>query len=163
MRIRARVGFVSFLTGLGLLPISVMAQVPPQQEPLQLLELQQSEIDRCIPLYQGVVVKHQPVIGALIRQDYSYKYCREKLKSIDFTNQTLIGVVINSGACQRPPGLKYQLFKDSKHQKYVLKISYQKPEGLCRALSRYPLWLLAPNLVEQYPIEVEIASLDQSS
>ena len=105
----------------------------------------------------GKNITNQTEFESAVRKDASRKFCLKNLEKIDFKTYILVGHVINSGHCRRPPGLNYftEYFKAS--NTLYLNISYEEaPDGAtCRARSQYGLWLLVPKLTKK---DVELVS-----
>jgi hypothetical protein len=85
-----------------------------------------------------------------VRNDASREKCLKDLEKIDFEKNRIYGVTINSGYCRVPVGLKFTATKDVENKQLILNISYLKPNGICRALSRYDLWVVLPKPPRDY-------------
>lgn len=126
------------------------------------LETRSYQMNDCIHLFEKkrIIIRDDDTFKKSIRSDGSREKCLNKLENIDFDKHTLLGIEINSGHCEIPPGLKYQAIKDSAKKEYILDISYMGP-GSCRALSQYDLWVLVPKLSEDYRINFETKAIRQ--
>ncbi|HEY0428780.1 MAG TPA: hypothetical protein VGC76_13445 [Pyrinomonadaceae bacterium] len=128
----------------------------PAQEKLR---THRFEMQSCIQIFyeKSVVIKDEENFLKSIRGDESRERCRENVEKIDFAKQTLLGIEINSGYCDFPLGLEYEIVKDAAKKQYLVSISYIDPKGsVCRALSRYDLWLLVPKLPEDFDVKFEV-------
>ena len=103
------------------------------------------------------VIKDNETFLKSIRNDMSRDDCLRHLEKIDFEKHTLVGLNINSGYCDVPVGLKYEVLKDDAAKQYLLNITYIDPQGsVCRAMSDYDFWLLVPKLPEKYEVKFEV-------
>ena len=92
---------------------------------------------------------------SLVRNDMSREKCLAHLKDIDFSKHTLVGMELRTGWC-RDPIFNYRVIKEEERKMYRLAVRYQPPEGGCRALDRYDLWVLVPRLPERYEVDFEV-------
>ncbi|MEZ5429510.1 MAG: hypothetical protein R2747_24915 [Pyrinomonadaceae bacterium] len=128
------------------------------------LETREIEIGNCI---QTISAKQFVITGEAdyrraIRNDASRGRCLEETEKIDFTEESLLGVEFSSGYCRRPHGLSFQTIRDDSRKKYILSVSYTDPGGqVCRALSRYALWVLVPKLPAGYSVDFEITARER--
>lgn len=127
---------------------------------LQKLETRSIDLETCIHLYtrKNIIIKDEETFLKAIRNDASRARCLQDQEKIDFDKYSLIGTEINSGYCRIPLGLTHQVFKDEEKKQYILSISYIAPNGTCRALSRYDLWIIAPKIPEEYTVSFEITA-----
>ncbi|WP_299366483.1 hypothetical protein [Winogradskyella sp.] len=110
----------------------------------------------------GKTIATQAEFENAVRQDASRKHCLKNLEPIDFEKYVLVGNIINSGYCHRPPALNYvtEYFEESKT--LYLNISYaEASRGVtCRAASRYDLWLLIPKPDETVEVVTRLNPID---
>ncbi len=128
------------------------------------LETRRFEMKGCIQTYfdKQFVIKDDAAYLKAIRNDASRERCLQDLEKIDFGKHTLFGIEINSGYCDYPLGLKYQVLKTEEKKQYLLNITYLDPRGsVCRALSQYDLWLLAPKLPDGYDVKFEVKPVEK--
>jgi hypothetical protein len=96
-----------------------------------------------------------------VRDDADRGRCLKVLEKIDFEKNSLFGVNINSGYCRSPLGLKFTAKNDVENKAFVINISYIKPNGVCRALSSYDLWVVLPKPPGDYLVRYEITELER--
>jgi hypothetical protein len=144
------------LFGVFLLTLLAAVSVTAQKS----LETRQIDLKGCIQTIfnKQFVISNEKTFWETVRNDASRNWCRKNLKQIDFSKHTLLGIEINSGYCWTPLGLEFQTVKDQSKKQYLVNISSIKPDGVCRALSQYDLWLLVPKLSEDYDMKFEIAA-----
>lgn len=140
-----------------LLAITFVSEISAQTG--KTLEIKEIEMKGCIQMFfkkQFVITTEEDFLKA-VRDDASRDYCLKKVEKIDFKEKTLLGISINSGYCRRPSGLQYETVVDKIQKKVFFNISYIDPQGsVCRALSKYDLWVLIPKLPESYQVEFSI-------
>jgi hypothetical protein len=140
---------------------SDLKPAPPRKT--EILETRAINLKGCIQTAYSsqFVIREEAEYLKTIRGDMTRSWCLKNLEKIDFGKHTLLGVEINSGYCRVPLGLRHQVVRDSERKKYLLKISYIDPRGsVCRALSRYDLWVLAPKLPAGYEVEFQISAVE---
>ncbi|MET0753131.1 MAG: hypothetical protein ABWZ66_07150 [Pyrinomonadaceae bacterium] len=123
------------------------------------LKAEQIDLKGCIQTIftKEFVIKDEAAYLKTIRSDASRDFCLKNVEKIDFGKHSLVGLDINSGYCGIPAGLEYKVVKDSEKKQYLLDISYDDPKySVCRAASRYDLWLLVPKLPEGYEVKFEV-------
>ncbi|MBS1798111.1 MAG: hypothetical protein JSS81_30125 [Acidobacteria bacterium] len=127
----------------------------------QALETRRVDLKGCIRLTMKgrAIIREQAAFLKAVRDDAGRERCLKDLEKIDFEKYTLLGAQLNTGYCREPLGLDAWTLADEEKKRYVLKISYLEPEGVCRALSRYDLWVLVPRLPENYTVEFEVAAI----
>lgn len=105
------------------------------------------------------IIKNETEFLQKIRNDMSREGCLKILEKIDFNKHDLVGKDINSGYCRYPIGLTFEGSKNIEKKEFEVNISYQKPNGVCRALSSYHLWLLIPKMPDEYKLRFNIYEL----
>ena len=127
----------------------------------QVLETKSFEMKGCMWLYgkESSVIKTETEFLKEIRNDASRKFCLENLEKIDFKKNSLLGINLNTGYCRTPPGLTFQAEKNKEEKIYSVNITYFGPEGVCRALSSYDLWILVPKLPDKYEVKFNIKAV----
>lgn len=130
----------------------------PTPQKNEILETRQVELKGCIQTIfnKKFIIKDRETFLKTIRNDASRDFCLKNLEKIDFDKNTLLGIELNTGYCRTPPGLESQAVKDEAEKQYILNISYTGPQGLCRALSQYDLWILVPKLPENYTVKFNV-------
>jgi hypothetical protein len=131
-----------------------------QSSETKIVKLQQFEMKGCIQLFyeSEKLIKNQPDFLQAIRNDASREKCLQDLEKIDFDKYSLFGIEINSGYCRYPIGLKWEAIEDTTKKEFHINISYIKPNGTCRALSQYDLWLLLPKIPNDYQVKSQISA-----
>jgi hypothetical protein len=134
-----------------------------QSSETKIVKLQQFEMKGCIQLFyeSEKLIKNQPDFLQAIRNDAGREKCLKDLKTIDFDKNSLFGIEINSGYCRYPLGLNWKAIEDTTKKEFLINISYLKPDGLCRALSQYDLWLLLPKIPTDYQIKHQISAREK--
>lgn len=124
----------------------------------QNLETRQIDLKGCIRTFFGdqFVIKDRETFLKKIPNDMNRNKCLKDFGKFDFAKNTLIGIELNTGYCGVPLLLKSQAVKNEAEKQYVLKISYLEPQGTCRALSQYDLWVVVPKLPDDYMVKFEI-------
>lgn len=115
----------------------------------KVLEIEQFDVKGCVRMAlfkDEKIIKSEAEWLTTIRRDASRERCLKDLAKIDFTKNDLVGIVINSGYCRYPLGLEYKAMQNTDTQEVNVNISYLKPDGVCRAVSHYELWLLMPKI-----------------
>ncbi len=139
--------FVFFTT------IFVNAQSPETK----VLETKQYDMKGCVRLwFEEKIIKNQADFLQAIRNDAGREKCLQDLEKIDFDKYSLFGIQMNTGYCRYPNGLKWEAIEDKTKKELTINISYIKPNGVCRALSQYDLWLLLPKIPADYQLKTEI-------
>ena len=141
-----------------IVPLEITELKPPQIS----LEISPYETEGCFIFFDKPSIKDKAEFLKAVRNDMSRRRCLEDLAEIDFQTHSLVNFFINSGHCRYPFGLKYAAFEDALNKKYLFEISYIKPNGPCRASSRYELWLLVPKIPNDYEIESEITARENT-
>ena len=116
------------------------------------------DLSYCVRLNLGgrEIIRSRTALEALIRNDNSRQACLKKLKGLNMSTISLLGINLNSGWCRAPLVLKYTAIRTDAEKKYVLVVSYDEPVEPCRALSSYDLWVAVPALPEGYQVEFVI-------
>jgi len=124
----------------------------------QILETREVNLRGCIQTIfdKEFIIKDRENFLKAVRNDASRDWCLKNLEKIDFDKYTLLGIELNTGYCRAPLGLTSQTVKNDAEKIYILKISYIEPQGICRALSQYDLWVLVPKLPENYTVKFEV-------
>lgn len=130
----------------------------------QILETREVNLRGCIQTIfdKEFIIKDRENFLKAVRNDASRDWCLKNLEKIDFDRYTLVGIELNTGYCRVPLGLTSQAVKNDMEKQYILKISYIEPQGLCRALSQYDLWVLVPKLPENYTVKFEVKGKPRS-
>lgn len=118
----------------------------------QALETREIDLKGCIQLIQShkrAILSNEEFLRA-VRNDASRDRCLKDLEKIDFGKHTLLGINVNSGYCRVPAGLEVKVFRDDLRQEYLLSVSYLEPNGTCRHLSSYDVWVLVPKMPGGY-------------
>ncbi len=126
--------------------------------PPQTLTTTQIDLDGCIRMYlqHSFVIKNNAEFFAAVRRDAGNDICVKKFNGkIDFANYSLLGIDINSGYCRIPIGLTHKAVRDDVKKLVTLQISYLAPQGTCRAMSSYDLWVTVPKIPEGYEVKFE--------
>jgi hypothetical protein len=123
-----------------------------------LIESREVEVLGCLPLErqsQWILIKEEFLQTAL---DGKNPECRQLFKNlaIDFDKYTLAGYNVNTGDCQRPPGLGHQVFNDAGEKRYVMEISYIRNHGSCHVPRWHAVWVLVPKLPGDYGFEFKL-------
>jgi hypothetical protein len=126
----------------------------------QSLKLTQYEAKGCLTIAwdKENFIKNDAEFLKTVRNDMSREKCLKELKKVDFAEHDLIGVDINSGYCRYPLGLAFEAAKSIESKRISVNISYLKPDGVCRALSSYHLWLLIPKIPDEYELKLNISA-----
>ncbi len=121
----------------------------------EFIESEQVDLKGCIQMYRQkkFVIKDRESYLQNIRNDAQTQSCTEYAENLEFEKYSYIGMEINSGYCRMPIGLKHNFIKDNSKKQYVLTVSYDEPQGVCRALSQYALWLRVPKLTEDFDVD----------
>jgi len=146
---------------LGLLLIILGVFIPANAQE-NVLESRQYDAKGCLqmPAWNKDAVRNETEFLKRVRNDASREKCLKDLEKIDFEKNHLFGVNINSGYCRSPLGLKFTATKDVENKAFVVNISYIKPNGVCRALSSYNLWIVLPKPPSDYLARYEITELE---
>jgi hypothetical protein len=126
---------------------------------IEIVETAKFDLKGCVQMYQQkqFVIKDKDSYLKNLRNDAQTEECRTEAKNLDFEKYSYLGMQVNSGYCRLPKGLEYGVIKDTSKKKYQLTVSYTDPEGqVCRALSRYDLWVRVPKLQKDYQIDFQI-------
>jgi hypothetical protein len=127
----------------------------------KVLEIEQFDVKGCVQMFlikDEKIIKSEAEFLNTIRRDASRERCLKDLAKIDFTKNDLVGIVINSGYCRYPLGLEYKATQNTDTQKVNVNISYLKPNGVCRAMSHYELWLLMPKIPNDYQVKFSVSA-----
>lgn len=146
--------------------VSVIFSQTKQQNPIEFIESKQFDLKGCVQMFRQkqIVLKDKASYLKNIRNDAQTQQCIENSKTLDFDRHSLIGMQINSGYCKRPLGFTHKVIKDNSKKQYVLTVSYIDPGGqVCRALSRYDLWLQVPKLQNDYEVIFKIEPKPRNS
>lgn len=128
------------------------------------LEIKQYDAKDCLqmPAWKKDGISNETEFLKRVRNDASRERCLKELEKIDFEKNRLYGVNINSGYCRVPVGLKFTANKDVENKFFVVNISYLKPNGVCRALSSYDLWVVLPKPPRDYGVRYEITEIERN-
>lgn len=132
-----------------------------ERQNLEVLESHKIDLQGCIPTYlvKSFIIKDEATYLKAIRQDAERERCLKNVEKIDFEKNSLLGIAINSGYCHYPLGLKFEALKNDQKKEINLKISYIYPKGsLCRAVSRYGLWVLVPKIPDGFEVKFDVRS-----
>ena len=129
----------------------------------QNLETRQIDLKSCIQTFfdKEFIIRDREIFLKTIRNDASRDECLQNLENIDFDKFTLLGIELNTGYCDMPLGLELNAVKDEAKKQYILNISYLAPQGTCRALSQYDLWILVPKLPENYTVNFNVKAISR--
>lgn len=152
------------------LPVKMRAQIgaPRQSESQSAMSVNQEIIEtRPIDMKGCIkdsgssqfVIKDAETFQKAIRADASRDWCRKNLESIDFTKHSLLGLALVTDYCNRPEGLAHQLIKDTATKKYLFDISYNTPEGVCRRIGYYQIWVVVPKIPDDYEIIFKVREI----
>ena len=121
-------------------------------------ETRRYDMKSCIQTFseRRFVIKDREGFLKAIRSDGSLGWCIENLGKIDFAKHTLLGVAFRSGYCRIPAGLRVETIKDAAKKQYLFAVSYLGPQGVCRHLGGYAVWVLAPKLPDDYEVVFEV-------
>lgn len=146
---------------LGLLTI-ILTFIISANAQENVLESRQYDAKDCLqmPAWKKDAVRNETEFLKRVRNDMSRERCLKELEKIDFEKNRLFGVNLNSGYCRNPLGLKFTATKDVENKAFVINISYIKPNGVCRALSSYDLWVVLPKPPSDYLVRYEITELE---
>ena len=124
----------------------------------QNLKTREIDLKGCLRTAFGadLIIKDRVTFLKKIGNDASRAFCLKNLEKIDFDKNTLVGIDLSTGYCGMPLGLTVQAVKDEAEKQFVIKIGYIEPNGTCRALSSYDLWLLVPKLPENYTVKFDV-------
>ena len=89
--------------------------------------------------------------------------CVSRFDRVDFSQETVIAVVLSTGWCRLPVGLRYRTLRDDTRRRYVLEVRYPVPKEPCRAQSRYELWIAVPALPQGYTVDFDIFGDEMSA
>lgn len=132
--------------------------------PVQTLETREINLNGCVQMFRSdrIVIRDKESFLKAIRNDASRERCVKDLeKSIDFGRFTLLGIDINSGYCRVPIGLGHNVIMDEAQKLYTLQVSYLAPQGVCRHMSSYDLWVLVPKMPEGYEATFEVKAVER--
>lgn len=126
-----------------------------------------TEIDLkgCLPLtgQSRWVIQHDGHLQTAIGHGEDVARCRDVFDQLDldFTKFTLAGFSFASGHCERPPGLQFELVKetssDSYENRFVLTATFDEPKGnYCKTWTTYPVWLLVPKLPADFGFSFDV-------
>ncbi len=121
---------------------------------IQIIESREVNLKGCIQTHfqKEYVIKSEVDYLKAIRNDASRTFCLEHLEKIDFGKNSLVGIEVDSGYCRRPVGINAVVTDELENKQVSIEISYRKPNGLCRAVSKYDFWLLVPKISESYKV-----------
>ncbi len=105
------------------------------------------------------MIKDAESFQKAIRADGTRDWCRKNLESIDFNKHSLLGIALITDYCDRPEGLAHQLIKDTATKKYLFDISYRTPEGVCRRLGHWDVWVLIPKIPDDYEVSFKVRKI----
>ena len=130
----------------------------PKKDNAEILESREIDLKGCIQTIftRQFVIKDEATYLKTIRNDASRDFCLKNLEKIDFTKNSLLGLEINSGYCERPSGLKFQVIKDEKAKNYLFNIVYDPKGAICRALSQYDLWVIVQKIPDGFEVKFDV-------
>ncbi len=133
---------------------------PFRRASVELIESSDENLKGCIPIYRGnqFVITSKASYLKSIRNDSQTEKCKALAENLDFEKYSYLGIEINSGHCRFPLGLEYKLLKYNFKKQYVLNVGYIKPYGICRALSRYDLWVKVPKLQKDFEVLFQVTA-----
>ena len=120
-------------------------------------EILEIDLAGCIQLRlrEQKIIRNRAEFLAAIREDSGEPACRKLADDLDLENHMLLGVSLNTGYCKKPRGLRRFLSEFGGSRLLVVDISYTPMVGVCRALSRYDMWLKLP-LRKNYEILIRV-------
>lgn len=122
------------------------------------------DLKGCLPLsgQSRWVIRHEVHLENAIGHGDDAARCRDVFKTlaVDFSKHTLVGYSFASGHCERPPGLEFELVKetssDPREDRFLLTARFTSPgENYCKTWTTYPLWMLVPKLPEGYSFDFD--------
>lgn len=127
----------------------------------EIIETRPVDIKGCIKSYSArqFVIRDAEAFQKAIRGDGSRDWCRKNLESIDFTKHSLLGITLVTDYCRRPAGLAHQLIKDAAAKKYLFDISYHTPEGVCRRMGYWDVWVVVPKIPDDYEVGFRVRKI----
>jgi hypothetical protein len=135
-----------------------------QTSETKVLETRQYQMKSCIRLwFEEKTILNQTNFLQAIRNDAGREKCLQDLEKVDFTKNSLSGIQIDTGYCRYPFGLKFEVLEDSTKKEVNINVSYLKPDGVCRALSQYDLWLLLPKIPTDYQVKYKVFATEKLS
>lgn len=109
-----------------------------------------------------VVIRDEATFQLLLRDRGIRDDCRKKLPPVDFRKEILAGIRLNTGHCRRPLLLSSTVFFDSETKRYNIGITYEEPREVCRALSRYDLWLRIPRVTGEFEVGFDVFAVSRN-
>ena len=131
----------------------------PKKDNSEILESREIDLKGCIQTIftNQFVITDEAAYLKTIRHDASRDACLKNLEKIDFTKNSLLGLEINSGYCDRPSGLEFQVIKDESAKNYLFNIGYNDPKNaVCRAFSQYDLWVIVPKIPDEFKVKFNV-------
>ncbi len=127
----------------------------------EIIETRPIDIKGCIKDFPSgqIIIKDAESFQKAIRADGSREWCRQNLESIDFTKHSLLGIALVTDYCDRPQGLAHQLIKDKATKKYLFDISYHTPQGVCRRMGYWDVWVVVPKIPDDYEISFKVRKI----
>lgn len=127
----------------------------------EIIETRPIDIKGCIKHFPSgqIVIKDAESFQKAIRADASRDWCRENLESVDFTKHSLLGIALVTDYCDRPAGLAHQLIKDTATKKYLFDISYDTPQGVCRRMGYWDVWVVVPKIPDDYEVVFKVRKI----
>lgn len=142
----------------------ILSGLSQETKPLEVLQSREIDLKGCIQTIfkKDFFINDEATYLKTIRNDASRNFCLKEIEKIDFAKNNLLGVEINSGYCQRPQGLKFNVLKDEKTKEIIFEIVYDDPKGsVCRALSQYDLWVLIPKIPIDFTVKFDVSAKDK--
>ena len=127
----------------------------------EIIETRPIDIKRCIKDSRSghLVIKDAESFQKAIRADGSREWCLKNLESIDFTKHSLLGITLVTDYCDRPEGLAHQLLKNTATKKYLFDISYHTPQGVCRRIGYWDVWVVVPKIPDDYEVSFKVRKI----
>lgn len=127
----------------------------------EIIETRPIDIKGCIKDFPSgqIVIKDAESFQKAIRADGSRDWCYKNLESIDFNKHSLLGIALVTDYCGRPQGLAHQLLKDTATKKYLFDISYHTPQGVCRRMGYWDVWVVVPKIPDDYEVIFKVRKI----
>jgi hypothetical protein len=146
-----------FLTLLLFISAGPAAAQPdaPKQVSLKTIEV---DLIYCIKFNfenPNYIFKTTLALESALRPYNNADICGEKIKDIDFSRYTLLGVDIYNGECHSFP-MEHKVIKDEAAKLYRFQVTHPQAKIPCAGIYHHELWVLAPKLPEGYDVVFEI-------
>jgi hypothetical protein len=127
----------------------------------EIIETRPVDIKGCIKDSRSgqFVIRDAESFQQAIRADGSRDWCLKNLESIDFAKHSLLGISLVTDYCDRPHGLAHQLLKDTATKKYLFDISYHTPQGVCRRMGYWDVWVVVPKIPDDYEVNFKVRKI----